>query len=105
MYGKFVLALGPHISLAASSYARAASSAVSNVPSQILVFLHKRNVSFSTQGKEHINVLEERYRFRAVVNVQYRVANFGDPRAPVPLPNTSESLLRSGHVDEKETFL
>ena len=37
--GKLVLALRPLISTAASSYARAASSAVSNVPSQTLLFL------------------------------------------------------------------
>lgn len=37
--GKLVLALRPLIKTAASSYALAASSAVSNVPSQILRFL------------------------------------------------------------------
>ena len=42
LYGKFVRAFRPHMSLAASSYARAASSAVSNVPSQIRVFLKKQ---------------------------------------------------------------
>jgi hypothetical protein len=39
--GKFVLALGPLIKMAASSYARAASSAVSNVPSHTLLFLQQ----------------------------------------------------------------
>lgn len=38
LYGKLVRAFGPHMSLAASSYALAASSAVSKVPSHILVF-------------------------------------------------------------------
>ena len=41
--GKLVRAAGPLISRAASSYARAASSAVSYVPSQILVFLHRHH--------------------------------------------------------------
>lgn len=40
--GKFVLAFRPLISTAASSYALAASSAVSNVPSHTLLFLHTR---------------------------------------------------------------
>lgn len=39
-FGKFVFALWPFIKIAASSYALAAASAVSNVPSQILFFLH-----------------------------------------------------------------
>ncbi|MFS7971181.1 hypothetical protein Hanom_Chr09g00829691 [Helianthus anomalus] len=51
------------MSLAASSYARAASSAVSNVPNHILE----------------------------------RVANFGDPRSPMSLTNSSVPLLRSSH--------
>lgn len=42
--GKLVRALGPHMSHAASSYALAASSAVSNVPNQILVFLHQKEM-------------------------------------------------------------
>lgn len=50
LYGKFVRILGPHISLAASSYALAASSAVSNVPSHILVFLwSKKRFVFNEQ--------------------------------------------------------
>lgn len=43
LYGKLVRAFGPHMSLAASSYALAASSAVSKVPSHILVFLWSKN--------------------------------------------------------------
>lgn len=39
MIGKFVLAFWPFIMMAASSYALAAASAVSNVPNQILLFL------------------------------------------------------------------
>ena len=38
--GKLVLALRPLIKIAAWSYALAASSAVSNVPNQIRLFLH-----------------------------------------------------------------
>lgn len=49
LYGKFVRAFGPHMSLAASSYALAASSAVSNVPNQILVFLHAKNYTDSVK--------------------------------------------------------
>ena len=41
--GKFVLAFRPLIKTAASSYARAASSAVSKVPSHTLLLLHKRH--------------------------------------------------------------
>lgn len=40
--GKLVRAREPQMSLAASSYALAASSAVSNVPSHILVFLEAK---------------------------------------------------------------
>lgn len=40
MIGKLVLAFRPLIRMAASSYALAASSAVSNVPSHTLLFLH-----------------------------------------------------------------
>ena len=39
---KFVFAFCPFITIAASSYALAAASAVSNVPSQILLFLRER---------------------------------------------------------------
>lgn len=46
LYGKLVRAFGPHMSLAASSYALAASSAVSKVPSQILVFLKSKQKQY-----------------------------------------------------------
>jgi len=35
-------------------------------------------------------------------NLQYGVANFGDPRAPMPLSDTSVTLLWSGHVGERK---
>jgi hypothetical protein len=44
LYEKFVRAFGSHMSLAASSKARAASSAFSNVPSHTLVFLDITNM-------------------------------------------------------------
>ena len=63
LYGKLVRAFSPHISLAASSYALAASSAVSNVPSHILVFLWRtkqpmfnQHLEKKTQQKGSYNV-------------------------------------------------
>ena len=38
---------------------------------------------------------------RAQVYVQDRVADFGDPRAPMPLPDASVALLQSGHARRK----
>lgn len=54
--GKFVLAFGPLIKMAASSYARAASSAVSNVPSHTLLFLqhnYMQNAGFNMFSTSH----------------------------------------------------
>ena len=46
--GKFVFAFMPSIKRAASSYALAAFFAVSNVPNQILVFLHLHKLENGT---------------------------------------------------------
>lgn len=53
-WGKLVRTRGPHMIRAASSYARAASSAVSNVPSQILVFLQAQPRNQTAMAKKPI---------------------------------------------------
>lgn len=39
------------------------------------------------------------------VHLQYRMPNFRDPRAPMPLSDASVTLLWSGHVREKKRIL
>lgn len=60
--GKFVFAFLPLIRMAASSYALAASSAVSNVPNQTLLFLFQIFCKFFHINLMHILILWPNYQ-------------------------------------------
>jgi len=98
LWGKFVRAFGPHISLAASSYARAASSAVSNVPNHILVFLQpKRNTKRFILVQE-LKQFETRSRLSLVQKNNIKDLGF----VCVPVKKT---FLKVFFWNCKETFL